>query len=51
MKNYYECGFDGLMRPDHVPTMYGDDNSYPAYGILGNLVATGYMMGCVKPLN
>ena len=31
MKKYYECGFDGLMRPDHVPTIYGDDNFYPAY--------------------
>lgn len=50
MKKYYECGFDGLMRPDHVPTMYGDDNSYPAYGILGNLVATGYMMGLCEAI-
>lgn len=38
------------MRPDHVPTMYGDDNSYPAYGILGNLVAIGYMMGLCEAI-
>lgn len=48
MKKYYECGYDGLIRPDHVPTMYGDDNSLPAYGIYGNLVATGYMIGLME---
>lgn len=48
MKAYYEVGFDGVMRPDHVPTMYGDDNNNPGYAILGNLVATGYMYGLME---
>lgn len=50
MKKYYECGFDGLLRPDHVPTMYGDNNAKPAYGIYGNLVATGYMFGLCEAI-
>ena len=48
MKAYYEVGFNGVMRPDHVPTMYGDDNNTPGYAILGNLVATGYMYGLME---
>lgn len=48
MKVYYECGYDGVCRPDHVPTMYGDNNDMPSYGINGNLVATGYMMGLME---
>ncbi|MBR6321937.1 MAG: mannonate dehydratase [Lachnospiraceae bacterium] len=48
MKAYYEVGFEGVMRPDHVPTMYGDDNDHPGYAILGNLVATGYMYGLME---
>lgn len=48
MKTYYECGFEGVCRPDHVPTMYGDTNDMPSYGILGNLVATGYMFGLME---
>lgn len=50
LKKYYDIGFEGLIRPDHVPTMYGDDNSNPAYGILGNLVATGYMFGLCEAI-
>lgn len=48
MKTYYECGFDGVCRPGHVPSMYGDTNEHPAYAILGNLVATGYMIGLME---
>ena len=50
MKTYYEVGFDGCMRPDHVPTMYGDNNDMPAYAINGNLVATGYMLGLMESI-
>ena len=38
------------MRPDHVPTMYGDNNDMPAYAINGNLVATGYMLGLMESI-
>ena len=50
MKTYYEVGFDGCVRPDHVPTMYGDNNDMPSYAILGNLVATGYMYGLMEAI-
>lgn len=48
MKAYYDVDFQGVMRPDHVPTMYGDNNEMPSYGIKGNLVATGYMIGLME---
>lgn len=50
MKTYYEVGFDGCMRPDHVPTMYGDNNDVPSYAINGNLLATGYMIGLMEAI-
>ncbi|MCL5073225.1 MAG: mannonate dehydratase [Actinobacteria bacterium] len=50
MKCYYEVGYDGVIRPDHVPTMYGEDNSNPSYGILGNLYAAGYMSGIIEAI-
>ncbi|MCL2773773.1 MAG: mannonate dehydratase [Oscillospiraceae bacterium] len=48
MKKYREIGFDGCMRPDHVPVMAGEDNINPGYGILGNLFAVGYMKGLIE---
>ena len=48
MKTYYELGFDGPIRPDHVPTMVNEDNSNPSYGLLGNLFAIGYMRGLME---
>jgi mannonate dehydratase len=33
------------MRPDHVPTMAGEDNSNPGYHTKGRLFAIGYMRG------
>jgi mannonate dehydratase len=50
MKAYYEIGFDGPMRPDHVPTMAteveaGQSGGYTA---LGNLFAIGYMRGLAE---
>jgi len=50
MKAYYEVGFDGPMRPDHVPTMEGDDNSRPGYSLLGRLFAVGYMRGLIESI-
>ncbi|MDR1259058.1 MAG: mannonate dehydratase [Tannerellaceae bacterium] len=48
MKAYYETGFRGPIRPDHVPTMTGEDNTNPSYGLLGNLFAVGYMRGLME---
>jgi len=45
MRAYYDVGFDGPMRPDHVPTMEGEDNTRPGYAILGKLFAVGFMRG------
>lgn len=48
MKCYYEVGFKGVARPDHVPTMADDSVEIPGYGINGNLLATGYMLGLME---
>lgn len=45
MKAYREIGFDGVCRPDHVPTMEGDDNDNPSYSSIGRLFAIGYLKG------
>jgi mannonate dehydratase len=51
MKAYYEIGFKGSMRPDHVPTMAGEENSSPGYMALGNLFALGYMRGLAESVS
>ena len=48
MKAYMEIGFDGCMRPDHVPAMAGEENVNPGYSVLGNLFAIGYMKGLIE---
>lgn len=45
MEAYRDIGFDGPMRPDHVPTMEGEANSNPGYTTKGRLFAIGYMRG------
>ena len=45
MRAYRDIGFDGVCRPDHVPTMEGDDNSRPSYSNIGRLFAIGYLRG------
>ena len=45
MKAYKEVGFEGVCRPDHVPTMEGDSNDNPAYSSIGRLFAIGYIKG------
>jgi mannonate dehydratase len=42
---YREIGFDGPMRPDHVPTVEGDSNRDPGYSAYGRLYAIGYLRG------
>ncbi|HET9486995.1 MAG TPA: mannonate dehydratase, partial [Chryseosolibacter sp.] len=48
MKTYYEVGFHGPMRPDHVPTVAGDSNDHPGYSELGTLFAIGYIKGLME---
>jgi mannonate dehydratase len=48
MKLYHEVGFNGPMRPDHVPTVAGDSNEHPGYSELGTLFAIGYMKGLIE---
>ncbi len=45
-----ENGFDGLIRPDHTPTMAGEGNQNPGYEMQGNLFAIGYIRGILDTL-
>jgi mannonate dehydratase len=40
-----EISFNGPLRPDHVPTMEGEENLAPGYDVLGRLFAIGYIKG------
>ena len=45
MRAYREIGYEGVCRPDHVPTMEGDTNEQPGYSSIGRLFAIGYLKG------
>lgn len=45
---YNDVGFDGPIRPDHVPSMAGEPNENPGYEMLGRLFAVGYMTGLLE---
>ncbi len=45
MEAYRDIGYEGICRPDHVPTMEGDSNENPAYSSVGRLFAIGYLKG------
>ena len=45
MRAYRDIGFEGVLRPDHVPTMEGDSNDSPSYSAIGRLFAIGYILG------
>ncbi len=47
MQSLYKYGFKGPIRPDHVPTMAGDSNSFPGYSTIGTLFAIGYIRGLI----
>lgn len=48
MKAYRDIGFDGVLRPDHVPTVEGDSNSNAGYSAFGRLYAIGYIRGLME---
>ncbi len=45
MRAYADVRFDGVARPDHVPTLEGERNDSPGYQALGRLFAIGYLKG------
>jgi mannonate dehydratase len=45
VRAYAETGSAGPVRPDHVPTLHGEDNDRPGYMVLGRLHAIGYIEG------
>jgi mannonate dehydratase len=48
MDAWYEVGFDGTCRPDHVPTMAGETLREPGYDHQGRLYAIGYVRGLME---
>ncbi len=57
LQHYHEHGFDGPIRLDHAPTMYGEIQKdfsggiSVGYEILGKLFAVGYLKGICEALN
>jgi mannonate dehydratase len=45
MRAYKDIGFEGVLRPDHVPTVEGDSNANAGYSSFGRLYAIGYIRG------
>jgi mannonate dehydratase len=45
MRAYFDIGFEGPMRPDHVPAFEGESNDTFGYSVLGRLFAIGYITG------
>jgi len=48
MQAYKDIGFEGPIRPDHVPQLVGEDHGEPGYTMLGRLYAYGYMRGLIQ---
>lgn len=51
MQAYYDIGFRGAVRPDHVPTMAGDNNDNPGYTVFGTLYPIGYIRGLMEAID
>jgi mannonate dehydratase len=45
LRAYSDIGYVGVLRPDHVPTLFGESNDKPGYAVLGRLFAVGYIRG------
>ena len=48
MRAYRDVGFDGPIRPDHVPQLAGEDDGEPGYTIKGRLFAFGYLRALMQ---
>jgi mannonate dehydratase len=51
LRAYREIGYEGHLRPDHVPTFAGESNARPGYAALGRLHAIGYITGLSEAVN
>jgi len=57
LQYYHDMGFDGPLRPDHAPTMYGESHGEfgggisVGYEITGKLFAIGYFKGILEASN
>ncbi len=45
LRAYRDVGFDGPLRPDHVPALEGESGEGFGYSALGRLFAIGYITG------
>ena len=45
---YHDIGFDGPLRPDHVPLLHGEEGEADGYSFLGRLHAVGYLTGLMQ---
>jgi mannonate dehydratase len=50
LKLYHDVGFRGPIRPDHAPTLAGEDNRSPGYAFQGKILAIGYIKGIARAL-
>jgi mannonate dehydratase len=48
MRAYRDVGFDGPIRPDHVPQLEGEFDGEPGYTTKGRLFAWGYLRGLIQ---
>ena len=48
IRAYRDAGFDGPIRPDHVPQLVGEDDGEPGYTTKGRLFAFGYLRGLIQ---
>jgi len=48
MRAYRDIGFEGPIRPDHVPQLAGEEDGEPGYTIKGRLFAFGYLRGLMQ---
>ncbi len=55
-EHYKSFGFEGAFRPDHAPTMFGEDNNdfrgglSVGYEVMGKVFAIGYLKGICESL-
>lgn len=48
VRAYRDAGFDGPIRPDHVPQLVGEDDGDPGYTMQGRLFAYGYIRALMQ---
>lgn len=57
IQHYRDCGYDGIIRSDHAPSMYGESHQSfngglsAGYDMLGHVFSIGYIKGICETLN